>query len=283
MDKLEWHKKIFDYIDLLTNAELVTLMAFWNYVDNKTLTAYPSIKMLAENIGKSERTVQRALASLLEKGFLGVVRAGGNGAKDTTERRLTLPEERQSLSPLTKNKGDSQCHPSQDNKGDSQRRIRVTFSDNKGDSQCHPNRSMNKSRIDHGGGAQATPATPEPTKQPQRGTRLPDHFKLDQATIGWTLNQPNPHKINPNNEYEKFCDYWKAKPGKAGIKLDWNATWRNWWRKALEYAQQDNKHNSGYKNQNQLMQEMFTNAELFDNQQIPDINPLTALTDKRTA
>ncbi|WP_180964187.1 hypothetical protein, partial [Bifidobacterium breve] len=55
------------------------------------------------------------------------------------------------------------------------------------------------------------------------------------------------------------------------------------WRKALEYAQQDNKHDHGYKNQNQLMQEMFTNAELFDNQQAPDINPLTALIDKRTA
>jgi len=28
--------------------------------------------------------------------------------------------------------------------------------------------------------------------------------------------------------YQKFRDYWTAKPGKAGTKLDWLATWRNW-------------------------------------------------------
>ncbi len=28
----------------------------------------------------------------------------------------------------------------------------------------------------------------------------------------------------------QFADYWKAKPGKDGCKLDWVATWRNWCR-----------------------------------------------------
>jgi hypothetical protein len=26
----------------------------------------------------------------------------------------------------------------------------------------------------------------------------------------------------------KFRDHWAAKPGKAGLKLDWDATFRNW-------------------------------------------------------
>jgi hypothetical protein len=26
----------------------------------------------------------------------------------------------------------------------------------------------------------------------------------------------------------RFRDYWTAKPGKDGVKLDWSATWRNW-------------------------------------------------------
>lgn len=26
----------------------------------------------------------------------------------------------------------------------------------------------------------------------------------------------------------QFRDYWVAKPGKDGRKLDWHATWRNW-------------------------------------------------------
>ena len=32
----------------------------------------------------------------------------------------------------------------------------------------------------------------------------------------------------------KFRDYWKAQPGQRGVKLDWDATWRNWLRRAAE-------------------------------------------------
>lgn len=31
-----------------------------------------------------------------------------------------------------------------------------------------------------------------------------------------------------------YRDYWIAKPGQAGVKLDWSATWRNWCRKEAE-------------------------------------------------
>ena len=31
-------------------------------------------------------------------------------------------------------------------------------------------------------------------------------------------------------EAAKFADYWHAKAGKDGAKLDWLATWRNWCR-----------------------------------------------------
>jgi hypothetical protein len=33
----------------------------------------------------------------------------------------------------------------------------------------------------------------------------------------------------------KFRNYWLAKPGSGGRKLDWNATWRNWILKAAEH------------------------------------------------
>jgi uncharacterized protein YdaU (DUF1376 family) len=35
-------------------------------------------------------------------------------------------------------------------------------------------------------------------------------------------------------EAPKFRDYWIAKPGAGGLKLDWPATWRNWCRRAAE-------------------------------------------------
>jgi len=34
--------------------------------------------------------------------------------------------------------------------------------------------------------------------------------------------------LDPLATFAKFADYWTAKPGKAGTKLDWLATWRNW-------------------------------------------------------
>jgi hypothetical protein len=37
---------------------------------------------------------------------------------------------------------------------------------------------------------------------------------------------------------EKFRDYWRAKPGAGGRKLDWDATWRNWCRNAEDRAPQ---------------------------------------------
>jgi hypothetical protein len=40
-----------------------------------------------------------------------------------------------------------------------------------------------------------------------------------------------PH-VDGRTEHEKFCDYWRAKPGKDGRKVDWVATWRNWMRTA---------------------------------------------------
>jgi hypothetical protein len=38
--------------------------------------------------------------------------------------------------------------------------------------------------------------------------------------------------VDGRRETETFIDYWRAKPGKDGSKLDWLATWRNWMRRA---------------------------------------------------
>lgn len=35
-------------------------------------------------------------------------------------------------------------------------------------------------------------------------------------------------------EMARFRDYWASAPGSKGVKLDWDATWRNWMRKATE-------------------------------------------------
>lgn len=42
-------------------------------------------------------------------------------------------------------------------------------------------------------------------------------------------------------EHAKFIDYWLAKSGRDGTKLDWDATWRNWMRNAAERGTLDSR------------------------------------------
>lgn len=80
------------------------------------------------------------------------------------------------------------------------------------------------------------PVTPDPTDLPARdrklGTRLPDDFTPSPEMFAW-FREHCPH-VDGKTEHAQFCDYWHAKPGKDGRKLDWAATWRRWMRTAEE-------------------------------------------------
>jgi uncharacterized protein YdaU (DUF1376 family) len=56
-------------------------------------------------------------------------------------------------------------------------------------------------------------------RKQQRGTRLPEDWK------------PKEH-LDRMDEFDAFRDYWIAVPGQRGVKLDWDATWRNWIRRS---------------------------------------------------
>lgn len=73
--------------------------------------------------------------------------------------------------------------------------------------------------------------TPDTSNTPPSGgvgraSRLPKPFELPQEWSDWA-NQERPD-LDPAQVAAKFADYWHGKPGKAGTKLDWLATWRNW-------------------------------------------------------
>ena len=63
------------------------------------------------------------------------------------------------------------------------------------------------------------------------GTRLPPDWVLSQALGEWALAEGLTRE-RIRQEADKFRDYWISKPGAAGRKADWPATWRNWIRKA---------------------------------------------------
>jgi uncharacterized protein YdaU (DUF1376 family) len=65
-----------------------------------------------------------------------------------------------------------------------------------------------------------------------KGRRLPPDWRPTDDDWGQACRRLGSRRAE--SELAKFRDYWPAKPGKDGVKLDWNATWRNWVRKAAE-------------------------------------------------
>ncbi|WP_330167525.1 DUF1376 domain-containing protein [Bartonella grahamii] len=69
--------------------------------------------------------------------------------------------------------------------------------------------------------------------QANRGCRLPADFEPD-CDFAIAEGLP-PERVKV--EIAKFRDFWKARAGKDARKTDWQATWRNWVRKAIEDLQ----------------------------------------------
>ena len=83
------------------------------------------------------------------------------------------------------------------------------------------------------GGEVRKPKTARAKRSPAtRGSRLPPDWTLPPDWQTWALgHQPTWTPEHCLQVAESFRDYWIAKPGKDGIKLDWEATWRNWVRR----------------------------------------------------
>lgn len=71
---------------------------------------------------------------------------------------------------------------------------------------------------------EAAASVSPPTKK--LGARLPANWTLPLDWQQWAeTRRPD---IDPFLEGEKFANFWWAKAGRDGTKLDWEATWRNW-------------------------------------------------------
>ena len=66
----------------------------------------------------------------------------------------------------------------------------------------------------------------KPIKENKRGSRLPQDWVLNKSMGDWaTQERPD---LDVRQVAEQFKDYWVAQAGQKGVKLDWDATWRNW-------------------------------------------------------
>jgi hypothetical protein len=73
---------------------------------------------------------------------------------------------------------------------------------------------------------------PKPKPDSKRGSRLPQNWTLPDVWREWAEINFSPDRAVIAREADSFRDYWISQPGQRGVKLDWEATWRNWCRKA---------------------------------------------------
>ena len=80
-----------------------------------------------------------------------------------------------------------------------------------------------------------------------RGSRLPDDWSPSEQDRAFAEAEG----IDPEREAGSFRDYWTGKPGAAGRKSNWSATWRNWVRRSAERNRggsngSGNRHRNGF-------------------------------------
>lgn len=75
-------------------------------------------------------------------------------------------------------------------------------------------------------------------KAAKNGRRLPEDWYPSPAMVNYAVeNAPSVEDIPAMVAY--FKDYWLAKTGRDGTKLDWDATWRMWCRRQHHFNVQD--------------------------------------------
>jgi len=104
--------------------------------------------------------------------------------------------------------------------------------------------------------ATVSPQQPEPYPELDRkreaiaspktatGSRLSVDWFLPSDWGNWSVSQ-GMMVDQIRTEADRFRDYWVSVPGAKGRKVDWEATWRNWCRKAMETKGSQNGRTSG--------------------------------------
>lgn len=105
--------------------------------------------------------------------------------------------------------------------------------------QQTPNHSQSQSHIQHQDQKLNNDSASAVSK---RGSRIPADFSISPEMRSWALANKLP---NPDDHICEFVDYWTAKPGIAGYKLDWQATFRNWLRRVPQYNHGGNGNGNG--------------------------------------
>jgi hypothetical protein len=100
-------------------------------------------------------------------------------------------------------------------------------------------------------GVKKKPAVKTATRIPEDFKLTPDRFELAQLE----------GVENPGRTFDAFVDYWRAAAGANARKHDWDATWRNWCRRDVDFAKQKQGTGNGRKSFEQIQADLARKAQ----------------------
>jgi hypothetical protein len=232
---------------------LLVLIAVCERADGDGRGAYPSVGWLADRARCSPRTAQRHLRDLHKEGLLTpgdpALVSGFRADRRPSVWDVDLTRTRDgvtSTSPREHARGDTHDTSSVTPRDADEMTPTTPRSRPRGDkpgthgvTPVSPNKDLPPTEVNHPtspleggpGGEASQQAAPQKRTDPTRGTRIPTDWAPSEALISWTRQHcPNVGWV----EVDRFRDYWTATPGAKGRKTDWDATWRNWARRADE-------------------------------------------------
>lgn len=192
------------------------LVALAEHHNGKTAQCNPKVATICLETDYSERAVRKALTKLKQAGLIRVEGGGkaGNSYQLSGDfNRHAVPESEARELNLTGTSAGltgTSCTPKPARRAPPKKEL-----------ELKPERTGRGSR------------ERAPTHDEQ-GCRLPEHFEPDISEAlerGFTADEGRV-------EAEAFCNYWRSRPGAAGRRFNWPATWRNWLIRELKWRQE---------------------------------------------
>ena len=202
-------------------AQRLVLLAVADHANDDGLDAFPSLARLARKTGMTERGVHKAIGALVALGELQVTAGGGRGRSN--RYRVLMVDRPQTPNVVPALVGNPEPETMNEVPGTT---FHEPHSRNTAPRKPEP-RSTELSL-----NPPETSSSKKSSSPRQRGTRIPDDFKVTPEMHNWA--KEHVPELGGLRETEKFINYWRAKSGAGATKLDWPATWRNWMLTAAE-------------------------------------------------
>ncbi|TBC42723.1 helix-turn-helix domain-containing protein [Rhizobium ruizarguesonis] len=193
-----------------------------HYMNSATGDCFPRQITIAADLGLTDRTVRNALVSLRACGWLTIEERPLPKGRGKSNFYHFLDATTGTGMPVNDSTSGSAVPVNDPTTGNPAKDFRKTASGASKEEHVERN-PLNRGEL----------RTRTPDRE--RGTRIPENFSPDLSVAlaeGMTAEEAQRSALN-------FLDYWKSKPGAAGRKLDWAATWRVWARRDAAKAERN--------------------------------------------